>query len=143
MMKVNDFIRFRRNQIGKTLDEVAKEVGVSEATVSRWESGEISNMRRDKIHLLAKSLSISPIDLLDLDNVDLQQMSIFNSWKATAAISNNNLDLSKLPEGVLELVLFACSLSDAEAKAVHQIARAALQIQTIPAADRSSEESSE
>lgn len=97
MVKTNEYIRFRRNQIGKTLDDVAKDVGVSEGTVSRWESGEISNMRRDKIHLLAKSLCISPIQLLDLDDVDLQELaelsSVFTLNESTA-LSDNELTKS-------------------------------------------------
>jgi transcriptional regulator with XRE-family HTH domain len=35
-------------------------VGVSEATVSRWESGDIANMRRDRIALLASALRTTP-----------------------------------------------------------------------------------
>ena len=35
-------------------------MGVSEATVSRWESGDIDNMRRDKIAALAKALDLDP-----------------------------------------------------------------------------------
>jgi len=35
---------------------VAKTVGVSEATVSQWESGSIENMKRDRIALYAKAL---------------------------------------------------------------------------------------
>ena len=42
------------------MKEVADYVGVSEATVSRWESGNIANMGRDKIALLSKILNISP-----------------------------------------------------------------------------------
>lgn len=40
--------------------QVAQTVGVSEATVSRWESGDIANMRRDKIAKLAKALQLRP-----------------------------------------------------------------------------------
>ena len=97
MVKVNEYIKFRRLQIGKTLDDVAKDVGVSEGTVSRWESGEISNMRRDKIHLLAKSLVISPIELLDLDDVDLQQLADLNqrfSVNESAALADDELTKS-------------------------------------------------
>lgn len=40
--------------------DVAKACEVSEATVSRWESGDISNMKRSRIASLAKVLQISP-----------------------------------------------------------------------------------
>jgi repressor LexA len=45
---------------GLTQADVAAAVGVSEATVSRWESGAIANMRRDRIAALAEVLHASP-----------------------------------------------------------------------------------
>lgn len=59
-MEVKDILRNRRIDLGLTLKEVATAVGVSEATVSRWESGDIENMRRDRIAALAAVLDISP-----------------------------------------------------------------------------------
>lgn len=59
-MATNDIIKARRLELGLTLREVADAVGVSEGTVSRWESGDIANMRRDKISKLAGVLRIDP-----------------------------------------------------------------------------------
>lgn len=59
-MDIKDKLKNRRKEIGLTMFEVAKKVGVSEATVSRWESGDIANMRRDKIVMLANALQVSP-----------------------------------------------------------------------------------
>lgn len=55
-----------RKSKGFTLIELAKKVGVSAGTISRWESGEIANMRRDKIALLANALEVKPTELLNL-----------------------------------------------------------------------------
>ena len=63
-MKLGLAIAMRRESLGMTQEELAKAVGVSKASVSRWESGDISNMRRDRIYRLAKALNVSPIDLL-------------------------------------------------------------------------------
>jgi transcriptional regulator with XRE-family HTH domain len=52
------------------MKEVAEYVGVSEGTVSRWESGDISNMKRDKIYKLAKILKISPLIILGWEDQD-------------------------------------------------------------------------
>lgn len=60
MNNINDIIKKRRTELNLTMCQVAKIVGVSECTISRWESGDIANMRRDKISLLAKALKISP-----------------------------------------------------------------------------------
>ena len=69
-MEVNDLIRNRRIDSGLTLTEVAEAVGVSAATVSRWESGDIANMKRDKIEALAAVLDISPLEILGYDLPD-------------------------------------------------------------------------
>lgn len=59
-MNANELIKQKRIELHLTQKEVANAVGVSEATVSRWESGNIANMGRDKIALLSKVLNISP-----------------------------------------------------------------------------------
>ena len=62
-MSVNSLIKTRRLELGLTMKDVAKAVGVSEGTISRWESGEISNMKRSRISDLAKVLKLSPLDI--------------------------------------------------------------------------------
>ena len=59
-MSINNIIKDRRKILNLTQKEVANFVGVSEATLSRWESGNIQNMKRDRIAKLAKVLEISP-----------------------------------------------------------------------------------
>lgn len=66
MNEVGELIFNRRKALGLTLEEVGNAVGVSKSTVKKWESGGISNMRRDKIEKLAKILEISPIRLLGI-----------------------------------------------------------------------------
>lgn len=57
-------IKNRRKELGLTQKQVAESVGVSEAAVSQWESGDIKNMKREKIAKLAQVLCVSPIELL-------------------------------------------------------------------------------
>lgn len=59
-MDTKDILKSKRKELNLSQKEVADYVGVSEATVSRWESGNIANMGRDKIALLSKILKISP-----------------------------------------------------------------------------------
>ena len=59
-MKLGEYLKKRRLELGLDQKDVASACDVSEATVSRWESGEIGNMRRDKIAALANVLKISP-----------------------------------------------------------------------------------
>lgn len=63
-MNIGQLIHDRRTALGLTFEEIGNIVGVSKSTVKKWESGDISNMRRDKIALLAKALKISPVQLI-------------------------------------------------------------------------------
>lgn len=65
MEEVKGILRSQREKLGLTMKDVAQKVGVSEGTISRWESGNIENMRRDKIVKLAGALEISPMVLLN------------------------------------------------------------------------------
>lgn len=71
-MNANELIKQRRIELNLTQKEVADKVGVSEATVSRWESGNIANMGRDKIALLSKALEISPSTIAGYDDENSQ-----------------------------------------------------------------------
>lgn len=73
-MKTGLAIAMRREQIGMTQEELAKAVGVSKASISRWESGDISNMRRDRIQKLADALHVSPLELLDEETEGLRDV---------------------------------------------------------------------
>lgn len=67
MDNIGTYIKERRIAKGMTQREVGLRVGVTEAAVSRWESGDIKEMKRDKIASLAKCLDISPLILLGMD----------------------------------------------------------------------------
>jgi repressor LexA len=60
-MDIGKMINERRIELGLTLEEVGNAVGVSKSTVKKWEDGFISNMKRDKIALLAKALKMNPV----------------------------------------------------------------------------------
>lgn len=66
-MEIGSLIYNRRKELGLTLEQIGDYVGVSKSTVKKWESGYISNMRRDKIALLAKILQIPPTDLINAE----------------------------------------------------------------------------
>lgn len=57
---MSSYLKDRRLALGLSQKEVAEYIGVSEATISRYESGAIANMRRDKINLYAAILRTSP-----------------------------------------------------------------------------------
>ena len=63
-MELNILIKNRREELGLTLKEVADACEVSESTVSRWESGGIGNMKRQRIAKLAKVLQLPALDIV-------------------------------------------------------------------------------
>lgn len=65
-------LKQRRIELGLTMLEVAKLVGVSEATISRYESGNIKNMRKDRIAKYASALKVPPSTFLELDDKPTQ-----------------------------------------------------------------------
>lgn len=66
-MDLGEKIRLLRHQRGMTLEEVGDACGVGKSTVRKWESGQIANMRRDKIALVAKALGVTPAYLMGWD----------------------------------------------------------------------------
>ena len=67
-MNIGERIKARRNEIGLTLKEVAEKLGVKDATVQRYESGSIKNMKYETIASLAEILNVSPSWLLGWDD---------------------------------------------------------------------------
>lgn len=69
---MDNIIKTRRKELGITLEDIGRYVGVSKATVQRWETGSISNMRRDRIKKLSEILQVSSEMLLGAENADGQ-----------------------------------------------------------------------
>ena len=67
-MEFKDLVKNRRSALNMSMEELGKKVGVSKATVQRWESGEIKNVRRDKISKLADALNTTPAYLMGWNN---------------------------------------------------------------------------
>jgi transcriptional regulator with XRE-family HTH domain len=64
MCEISKKIFNRRQQLGLTLEDVGKAVGVGRSTVQRWEKGMIRNMGRDKIAALARVLQMDPVEFV-------------------------------------------------------------------------------
>lgn len=96
---MDKYLTKRRKSLGLTMKQVADYVGVSEGTVSRWESGAIANMRRDRIKALATILQTSPNFIMtgELDDSNtISTSSLYENIKK----SNEEIEL---PENILPL----------------------------------------
>lgn len=84
-MNIGDRIKLRRSQLEKTLQEVGSDVGVTRATIQRYENGNIQNIPSDKIELLAKSLKTTPAYLMGWEedetiNQSIQEQKLIESF---------------------------------------------------------------
>lgn len=72
-------IKEKRKEKKLTLQDVANHLGCSKMTISKYERGEILNLRRDKLIPLCNLLDISPIQLID--SVEVEQTITINAFK--------------------------------------------------------------
>lgn len=70
-------LKARRESLGLSQEEVARKIHVTRSTVSKWEKGNIKNMKRDKIRGLAQVLKINPL-LLGINPSEKDQESQYN-----------------------------------------------------------------
>ncbi|MEQ6355950.1 XRE family transcriptional regulator [Lysinibacillus sp. M3] len=68
-MNIGDRIKKARLQRGMTLIEVAEKLGKTEATIQRYESGNIKNLKNDTIEELANVFNVSPAHLMGWDTI--------------------------------------------------------------------------
>lgn len=91
-MDFKDKVKRLRNELNMTLEDVAKKVGVSAPTILRYESGEIKNIRRDKIKLLADALNTTPEYLMGWTEGDKN-----NDAKETKTVSYYDTNFETIP----------------------------------------------
>lgn len=68
-MDIGERIKSRRNEMGLTLKEVADKIGVKDATVQRYESGNIKTLKQETIGKLAEVLHVNPSYLMGWDEL--------------------------------------------------------------------------
>lgn len=68
MENLSTVLKRRRKELGLTLAQIADQMGVAEATVQRWESGNIKSVRYEKIGKLAEILQVNPASFMDWGN---------------------------------------------------------------------------
>lgn len=69
-MNIGQNIKRRRKELDMTLEDVAKQIGVSRQTLSRYETGVIGNIPSDKIEALAKALKTTPAFLMGWEDAE-------------------------------------------------------------------------
>lgn len=79
-MTVGDRIKFRRNQLHLSADEVAKAIGKDRSTIYRYESHDIEDLPVSVIKPLAKALKTSPAYLMGWDDTPISPDETLNNF---------------------------------------------------------------
>lgn len=103
-MDIGERIKKRRKELGLSAEQIAEKLGVSPATIYRYESNDIMNMRIDKLEPIAKVLRTTPAYLMGWDeakenNTDNQQRQLLSNYNKL-----DNTDQNKLVDYSEELV---------------------------------------
>ena len=89
-MNKGEKLKERRKRLQLTLKEVAAAVGVAEATVQRWESGNIHTIRADRLTKLSFVLDV-PVEEL-------------TSWFDQSDVRNNSLSSPCSEEHIVQYI---------------------------------------
>lgn len=73
-MTVNQRIRERRKELGLSVDEIVRKLGVNRATYYRYESNEIERLPLSVIEALAGILQTTPAHLMGWDQVKVSEI---------------------------------------------------------------------
>lgn len=85
-----------RARANLTLEEVGERVGVSKSTVRKWESGQITNMRIDKLPLVASALGTTPEYLAGWNPIESKAVEKSDSQvKENYALKNEMVSIFK------------------------------------------------
>ena len=83
MMSIGEIITKKRKELGLTLEDVGRSVGVTKATVLRWESGAIHSIKRDKITALAAVLQLDPsVFILPSDVLTEEEKKLLETYRS-------------------------------------------------------------
>lgn len=67
-MHVGDLIRQKRLEMGLTQEQLGEMVGVNRAAINKWETGRVTNLKRETIKQLSEIFGISPAMLVEPDS---------------------------------------------------------------------------
>lgn len=66
-MRVGELIRHKRIELNLTQEQLGNLVGVNRAAINKWETGRVTNLKRETIKQLSEIFGISPALLVEPD----------------------------------------------------------------------------
>ena len=88
-MTFSERMKYARELKKITLKDLGNKIGKTEATVQRYESGEIKNLKNDIIEAIADALDVSPAYLMGWDDTPLLSE---NTMRVAAHIEDDVTD---------------------------------------------------
>lgn len=89
----------RRKELGLTLEQVGKPLGVNKSTVMRWEKGDVSKLKRGHVYLLSKTLYIPVEVLLGLeDDTNVEDAKLVKAKLELNDLIEQISDINKLED---------------------------------------------
>lgn len=112
MSNLSSILKKRRRELGLTLAQIADRMGVAEATVQRWESGNIKTVRQDKLGRLAEILGVTPAVLMGWDEASPGAVSAGEDGGRTIPFDLLEIDARLNEQGHAEWVNYGSFLAE-------------------------------
>lgn len=109
-MGIGERIKSRRTELGLTLEEVGKKVGINRSTVLRYESGKIKKISENMLDSFALALETTPEELLGLNEKTCFSGKVLTLARKMQELPKDKLDL------LSGIVASMCETADEEAK---------------------------
>lgn len=91
-------IKARRKELGMTQEELGEKAGVTKATINKYETGIVQNLKRSTIEDMAKALNVSPSYIMGwTDNIAEVHTNngVIGQNSGTITVNNAERTLSK------------------------------------------------
>ena len=99
------FLKEKRKEKGLTLVQLGEKIGVTNGTISKWERGQIKNMKRDKIEALCNVLGIPPLVLINgienNDEIEYEQITPKVFQQEVSSLLSKTANLSEQEKTLL------------------------------------------
>lgn len=98
MFDLAKFIKDKRAELGLSTRQLASMVGVTAPTICKWEKGQISHLKEDKVKSLAYALNVSPMVLFGYEDVSMKKydekenrIPLINAYAKTDLFTEKNV----------------------------------------------------
>lgn len=110
-MHVGELIRQKRIELDMTQEQLGNLVGVNRAAINKWETGRVTNLKRETIKKLSEIFQISPALLVEPEP----------SFPQETQTAPAEPELSEVKRQLIEVVR---SLPEEKVEALYQVAKA-------------------